>query len=85
MAISALKRGLRMVSQQATRFYQRVGYHPYEGLTEDFAERARILANLGQNRTLILHTTRAIVAEGARPGRGFGVSPSRCPVMSWFE
>ena len=55
MALSGLKHGLRMLSQQASRFYNRIGYHPYEGLTEDFAERERILANLGMNRALILH------------------------------
>jgi ribulose-5-phosphate 4-epimerase/fuculose-1-phosphate aldolase len=55
MAISGLKSGLRMVSQAAIRFYNRVGYHAYEGITEDFAERARINAALGDNRALILH------------------------------
>ena len=55
MAISALKHGLRMVSQQAVRFYNRVGYHPYEGITEDFGERARILKAFGTNRALIMH------------------------------
>ena len=56
MAIAGLKHGLRMVSQQAIRFYNRIGYHPYEGITEDF-ERARAhqLKALGQNRALILH------------------------------
>jgi ribulose-5-phosphate 4-epimerase/fuculose-1-phosphate aldolase len=54
MAISGLKSGLRMVSQPAVRFYQRVGYHDYEGITEDFDERARINADLGKNRALIL-------------------------------
>ena len=44
-----------MVSQQAMRFYRRVGYHPYEGITEDFSERERILRDLGNNRALILH------------------------------
>jgi ribulose-5-phosphate 4-epimerase/fuculose-1-phosphate aldolase len=44
-----------MISQQAIRFYRRVGYHAYEGITEDFGERARILAALGQNRALIMH------------------------------
>jgi ribulose-5-phosphate 4-epimerase/fuculose-1-phosphate aldolase len=53
-ALSGLKHGLRMVSQQALRFYQRVGYHAYEGITEDFDERARINKDLGQNRALIL-------------------------------
>jgi len=54
MAISGLKRGLRMVSQQAIRFYNRVGYHDYEGITEDFGERARINKALGHNRGLIM-------------------------------
>jgi ribulose-5-phosphate 4-epimerase/fuculose-1-phosphate aldolase len=55
MAIAGLKGGLRMVSQQAMRFYQRLGYHPYEGITEDFSERERILKALGQNRGMIMH------------------------------
>lgn len=55
MAISGLKHGLRMVSQPAVRFFNRVGYHDYEGITEDFGERARINKALGKNRALILH------------------------------
>jgi ribulose-5-phosphate 4-epimerase/fuculose-1-phosphate aldolase len=55
MALAGLKHGLRMVSQQAMRFYKRIGYHPYEGITEDFGERERINANLGMNRALILN------------------------------
>ena len=55
MAISGLKHGLRMVSQQAIRFYNRMGYHAYEGITEDFEERARINRDLGQNRAMIMH------------------------------
>jgi ribulose-5-phosphate 4-epimerase/fuculose-1-phosphate aldolase len=54
MAISGLKHGLRMVSQAAIRFHNRVGYHDYEGITEDFGERARINKALGGNRALIL-------------------------------
>lgn len=54
MAIAGVECGLRMVSQQAMRFYQRVGYHPYEGITEDLAERERILKNLGNHRALIM-------------------------------
>jgi ribulose-5-phosphate 4-epimerase/fuculose-1-phosphate aldolase len=55
MAIAGLKHGLRMVSQQAIRFYKRIGYHGYEGITEDFAERERINKDLGQNRAMIMH------------------------------
>jgi ribulose-5-phosphate 4-epimerase/fuculose-1-phosphate aldolase len=54
MAIGGLKEGLRMVSQAAIRFYNRVGYHDYEGITEDFSERARINKALGSNRALIM-------------------------------
>lgn len=54
VAIGALKEGLRMVSQQAIRFHNRVGYHDYEGITEDFAERERINKDLGQNKALIM-------------------------------
>jgi ribulose-5-phosphate 4-epimerase/fuculose-1-phosphate aldolase len=54
MAIGGLQHGLRMVSQAAIRFYNRVGYHDYEGITEDFGERARINKSLGQNRALIM-------------------------------
>jgi ribulose-5-phosphate 4-epimerase/fuculose-1-phosphate aldolase len=54
MALAGLKHGLRMISQQAMRFYQRIGYHPYEGITEDFSERERILKALSSNRALVL-------------------------------
>ncbi len=55
MTIAALKHGLRMLSQPAVRFYKRVGYHPYEGITEDFGERERIARHLGQNKAMIMH------------------------------
>jgi ribulose-5-phosphate 4-epimerase/fuculose-1-phosphate aldolase len=54
VALSGLKSGLRFISQQSLRFYKRVGYHKYEGITEDFDERARINKALGQNRALIM-------------------------------
>ena len=67
MAIGALKHGLRMVSQHAIRFYQRIGYHVYEGITEDFAERERINRDLGKNRAMILnHHGLLTVGKSAR-------------------
>jgi ribulose-5-phosphate 4-epimerase/fuculose-1-phosphate aldolase len=54
VAVSALKHGLRPVSQSAMRFYNRIGYHDYEGLTNSFVERERIVAALGQNRALVM-------------------------------
>jgi ribulose-5-phosphate 4-epimerase/fuculose-1-phosphate aldolase len=55
MAFAGLKSGLRMLSQPAIRFYKRIGYHAYEGITEDFGERARINKDLGNNRAMIMH------------------------------
>ena len=54
VAISALKHGLRPVSQSAMHFYKRIGYHDYEGLTDSFDERERIVAALGRNRALVM-------------------------------
>src|SRR5260370_1187064 len=46
---------LRMISQEAVRFFGSLGYHPYEGITEDFDERERLIAHLGDNRAMIMH------------------------------
>ena len=54
VAISGMKHGLRMLSQDAMRFHNRVGYHDYEGITDSFDERERIVAALGNNRALIM-------------------------------
>jgi len=54
VALSGLKHGLRPLSPSAMRFYRRVGYHDYEGLTDGFDERERIVAALGRNRALIM-------------------------------
>jgi ribulose-5-phosphate 4-epimerase/fuculose-1-phosphate aldolase len=55
MALCGLASGLRMISQEAVRFYGCIGYHPYEGITEDFGERERIVRHLGNNRAMIMH------------------------------
>ena len=67
VAVSGLKHGLRPLSQNAMRFYNRVGYHDYEGLTDSFDERERIVAALGSNRALIMrHHGITTVGETAR-------------------
>jgi ribulose-5-phosphate 4-epimerase/fuculose-1-phosphate aldolase len=67
IALSGLRHGLRMLSQNAMRFYNRVGYHDYEGLTDSFDERDRIAAALGHNRALIMrHHGITTVGETAR-------------------
>ena len=66
MAITGLPGGLRMLSQAAMRFHNRVGYHDYEGLTETFDERERIAKKLGKNRALILRY-HGLTTVGATP------------------
>jgi ribulose-5-phosphate 4-epimerase/fuculose-1-phosphate aldolase len=70
IAISAHKRGLRMMSQNAIRFYKRIGHHPYEGITEDFGERERIVANLGQGKALLLEN-HGVLTVGETPRGAF--------------
>ncbi|MBL7239235.1 class II aldolase [Komagataeibacter rhaeticus] len=53
-AVSCQKQGLLPISQQALMFYNRLGYHDYEGFALDVAERQRLIADLGENKGLVL-------------------------------
>lgn len=55
MAVAACGRGLLPLSQASMRFYNRLSYHDYEGLSEDPQECARIARDLGpRNQAMIL-------------------------------
>src|SRR3954449_10806147 len=54
MAIAAIKEGLQPISMFSTAFYNRIGYHDYEGASLYKDERARIVASLGPHKALIL-------------------------------
>ncbi len=55
MAMSAHGKGLLPLNQGAMRFYNRISYHDYEGISRDVDERERIAASLGpKNKALIL-------------------------------
>jgi len=54
MAVSMLQGGLLPLNQHSMRFYNRIGYHDYEGMAFSFDERARLVADLGENAVLIL-------------------------------
>lgn len=54
VAVAAQKHGLLPISQHAVRFYNRVGYHAFEGLALDDAERQRLVTDLGGHNVLIL-------------------------------
>ncbi|ATJ90228.1 aldolase [Acetobacter senegalensis] len=53
-AVSCQKQGLLPLSQQALMFYDRIGYHGYEGFALTLPERARLIADIGQNKGLVL-------------------------------
>ena len=54
MAISAHAGGLLPLNQGAMRFYNRISYHDYEGLSTDANERERIERDLGRNKAMIM-------------------------------
>jgi ribulose-5-phosphate 4-epimerase/fuculose-1-phosphate aldolase len=54
LAVSALKCGLLPINQDAVRFYNRIGYHTYEGVSLELGERERLVESLGPHRALIL-------------------------------
>ena len=54
VAVSAQRCGLLPISQQATVVLASLGYHDYEGIALQDAEKARLQRDLGQNDCLIL-------------------------------
>lgn len=54
MGVSALASGLLPISMSALRFYNRIGYHDYQGVTLDVEECDSIVADLGPHMAMIL-------------------------------
>jgi len=54
MAVASLEEGLLPLTQKSMRFYNRIGYHDYEGVADDLDERTRLVASLGKHNALIL-------------------------------
>ena len=72
IAMSSHGKGLRMICQQALRFYNRIGYHNYEGLTVESSEGERIARDLGKNRALVLRNHGLVTV---------GKSPRECAIL----
>jgi ribulose-5-phosphate 4-epimerase/fuculose-1-phosphate aldolase len=62
VGVSGQQAGLLPLNQTAMAVSGSIGYHDYEGLALDLAERPRLVANLGLNSALILrnHGTLAV-------------------------
>jgi ribulose-5-phosphate 4-epimerase/fuculose-1-phosphate aldolase len=54
MAVACMEEGLLPLTQKSMRFYNRIGYHDYEGVADDLDERARLVRDLGKFNSLIL-------------------------------
>ncbi|KQT46381.1 aldolase [Aureimonas sp. Leaf454] len=65
VAVSTLRDGLMPLNQIALQFYGRVGYHDFEGIALDHAERERIVADLGAHPALVLRNHGLLTVGGS--------------------
>jgi len=55
-AVASIEGGFIPLTQESCQFHERIGYHDYEGIVLDAAEKARLVGVLGAtNHTLLLH------------------------------
>jgi ribulose-5-phosphate 4-epimerase/fuculose-1-phosphate aldolase len=60
IAVANQPGGILPLSQSGMQFWNNVGYHDYEGITENLDERAAIAAALGDNHTLLMRNHGAV-------------------------
>jgi ribulose-5-phosphate 4-epimerase/fuculose-1-phosphate aldolase len=70
IAVSCQADGLLPISQHALKFYDRLGYHDYEGIALDLEERERLVASLGHHRVMILRN-HGLLAAGRTIAEAF--------------
>lgn len=70
MAVASQVRGLRNVSQQSMLVVSSLAYHDYEGVVLDPAEGPRLVADLGDNRHMILRN-HGLLTVGATVSQAF--------------
>jgi hypothetical protein len=65
-----MREGLLPLTQKSMRFYNRIGYHDYEGVADDLDECSRLVGSLGQHGALILRN-HGLLTCGATVARAF--------------
>lgn len=70
IAVSCQADGLLPISQHALKFYNRMGYHDYEGVALNLDERARLVNSLGPHDVMILRN-HGLVAAGSSIAKAF--------------
>src|SRR5271157_5371514 len=73
IAVGALEEGLLPLSQWAMRFYNRLGYHDYEGVSLDMDERERLQQSLGNQPVLVLRN-HGLLATGRNVAEAFSLT-----------
>ena len=63
IAVSTLECGLLSISQHAMLFHNRVAYHDYEGLATGLDECARLAADLGEHKAMVLRNHGLLTAD----------------------
>jgi ribulose-5-phosphate 4-epimerase/fuculose-1-phosphate aldolase len=71
VVIGSIEEGLKIISQGGCRLHGEVGYHAFEGLANQHEEVPRILRDLGERHTLIMHN-HGLLSVGASVGEAFG-------------
>lgn len=61
VAVSTLEEGLLPLSQGAMQFYNRIGYHEYDGMVLCDGEKPRLAASLGPHRLMLLRHHGALI------------------------
>jgi len=69
-AVAAQEQGLLPLNQISLEFYNRVGYHDYEGVALNLAEQRRLVADLGDHPAMILRN-HGLLTIGATPASAF--------------
>ena len=71
LAMSAHAGGLKMLSQNALRFYRRIGRHPYEGITDSADEGPRIAEAFGADNIAVFLENHGLAVIGRTPRDAF--------------
>lgn len=63
-AVSALECGFIPLMQEAYMFYERIGYHDFEGIVLDENEQERLLASMGPTNNTLMLNNHGVVTTG---------------------
>ncbi|KAH9250920.1 hypothetical protein BASA81_011308 [Batrachochytrium salamandrivorans] len=64
MAVSTLKAGFKFLTQDSATFYNKIGYHDWEGVLGSEEEKERIAANLGKTGVALFLRNHGVVTVG---------------------